>query len=316
MQQEVTRFLEYLLEEKTKNTAAAYRNDLSQFLDFLSSYARPDGASIQEWGQVDESVIQEYLFYLRGKEYAPSTVARKIASVKSFFQFLRQQGRVNQDPTTNLASPKVKKNQPHIIDPAQVDQLLAAPAQDDSPKAIRDKALLEMLYATGMRVTELVNLDVEDVDLANAQVTCGTDAKHKRTVPIYPEAVRALERYLQESRPRLAAKNPEERALFLNHRGRRLTRQGLWLIIKEYVNELGIQGPVTPHTLRHSFASHMLRAGAGIKEVQARLGHASPTTTQVYQRTSYTAPSELVIDGEPVEPPSSETTLPISPDSG
>ncbi len=315
MQQEVTRFLEYLLAEKTKNTAAAYRNDLNQFLAFLNSYVRPDGASIQEWSQVDEVVIQEYLFYLKGKEYAPSTVARKIASVKSFFQFLHHQGRIPRDPTARMVSPKVKKNQPHTIDPAQVDQLLAAPTREETPKAIRDKALLELLYATGMRVTELVNLDVDDVDLANALVTCGTDAKHKRTVPIYPEAVRALERYLGESRPRLAAKNPEERALFLNHRGRRLTRQGLWLIIKEYVNQVGIEGHVTPHTLRHSFATHLLRAGAGLKEVQARLGHASPTTTQVYQRASHTPTSELIIDGEPVEP-SPGTALPIPPEAG
>jgi integrase/recombinase XerD len=299
MQKEISQFLEYLMAEKSPNTAAAYRNDLTQFLTFIRRFERQDDGQLQDWNDVDEHVVQEYLFYLKDREYAASTVARKIASVKSFFQFLQKRNQVEQDPSDGLDSPKVKKNLPHSIDPEQIDRLLAEPAKSDSPKAIRDKALLETLYATGMRVTELVNLNVDDVDLVNGTVTCGSGSKRRRTVPIYDKAVQALQRYLRTSRHHLLV-DPDEPALFLNHRGRRLTRQGLWLIIKEYVQWVGIDSHVTPHTLRHSFATHLLNAGAGLKEVQERLGHASPTTTQVYRKISDQQAGELVIDGESV----------------
>lgn len=299
MRKEIELFLDFLTNEKGRsaNTTAAYRNDLTQFLRFLQDFSTPTLPKINRWPDITIAVVQEYLFFLQEeKEYASSTIARKIAAVKSYFHYLRERGVVDQDPCRELDLPKVQKNLPHSISPDQVERLLAEPAKDSSAKALRDKALLETLYATGMRVTELVNLNVEDIDLDHRTVVCGAGGKRSRTVPVYAEAVDALKKYVACGRKSLLVRGETE-ALFLNHRGRRLTRQGLWLIIKEYVEALDIQEDVTPQTLRHSFAAHLLNAGAGLHEVQERLGHASPTTTQVYRRVSGETADELTIDG-------------------
>ncbi len=301
METQITRFFEYLVEEKgcTDNTIAAYRNDLGQFNSFLIDFSAPELATITEWPQVDESVLQEYLFFLREREYASSTVARKIAAVKSFIHFMLGAGVIARDPSTDLDSPKVKKQLPRPIKPEEIERLLSAPVATKSSKAARDKALMEVLYASGMRVTELVSLNLEDVDLAKGTVLCGEGSKRSRVVPILPSAAQSLAYYLEHGRPKLINED-EEQALFLNHRGQRLTRQGLWLIIKRYVKQVGIKGTVTPHTLRHSFATHMLNAGAGLREVQERLGHANLSTTQVYRQVSNDAAGELTIDGQSV----------------
>ncbi len=302
MKRQVAQFLNYMVNEKncSANTTAAYQNDLSQFMEFLEGYAAPSGQSIAGWRDVDEQVVQNYVLFLKERAYASSTVARKVASVKSFLHYLVNSGHLNTDPSDRLDSPKVKKNLPRAIHLDEIVRLMAAPAGDHSPKALRDKALLEMLYATGMRVTELVSLDLESVDLASKLVTCGESGKRKRTVPIYDGACQAVEAYLREGRPQLVV-NHSEPALFLNHRGQRLTRQGLWLIIKHYVKEIGIKTPVTPHTLRHSFAAHLLDSGADLREVQERLGHASASTTQVYRHVADESGPELVIDGREVD---------------
>lgn len=299
MRQQIDQFLDYLVSDKdcTANTTAAYRNDLTQFIHFLESYSTPDKEQITSWRDLDSNVLQNYLLYLKGREYASSTVARKFAAVKSFCQYLYNTGEVDSDPTTGLESPKVEKSLPRTIDPDEIERLLNAPAHNKSPKSLRDKALMETLYATGMRVTELVSLDVGDVDLKKKTVVCGANTRRSRVAPIYDKAVRALEVYLDRGRPQLLV-DPDENALFLNHRGQRLTRQGLWLIIKRYVAEAGIKGSVTPHTLRHSFAAHMLDSGADLKEVQERLGHANLSTTQVYQQVSEEHAPELMVDGE------------------
>ncbi len=299
MKREVAQFLNYMVNEKdcSANTTAAYQNDLSQFLEFLERYATPTVDGITRWQEVDEQVVQNYVLFLKERGYASSTVARKVASVKSFLHYLVNFGHIQSDPSDRLDSPKVKKNLPRSIRPDEISQLMAAPANDQSPKALRDKALLEMLYATGMRVTELVSLDLNSVDLPAQAVTCGENGKRKRTVPMYDGALSAVDEYLREGRPQLLV-NPAEPALFLNHRGQRLTRQGLWLIIKHYVKEVGIQTPVTPHTLRHSFATHLLDSGADLREVQERLGHASASTTQVYRHVVDESGAELVIDGK------------------
>jgi integrase/recombinase XerD len=300
MQNQVTNFLTYLVDEKncTENTIAAYRNDLGQFLGFIDGFSAPDRPKIGQWTDIDEGVVQEYMFFLREREYASSTVARKIAAVKSFFHYLHNSGVVATDPSTTLESPKVKKQLPRPIKPDEIDQLLAAPTPTKSPKAARDKALMEVLYATGMRVTELVSLNLDDVNVKEKSVVCGAGSKRSRVVPLYADAVKALAFYLKEARPRLINEE-DDQALFLNHRGQRLTRQGLWLIIKRYVKQVGIEGTVTPHTLRHSFAAHMLNAGAGLREVQERLGHANLSTTQVYRQVSDENSDELTIDGKP-----------------
>jgi integrase/recombinase XerD len=302
MRKQIDKFLEFMEAEKesSANTTAAYQNDLSQFLSFLEGYSNPLVSRISGWHDVNEQVVQEYLLDLKGRKYASSTVARKVASVKSFLHYLADTGVMGQDPSKQLTSPKVKKNLPRSIQPQEIVKLLASPGKDRSPKALRDRALLETLYATGMRVTELVNLNVESVDLEAKTVTCGEGGKRSRTVPIYEGAVQALEEYLRSGREHLLV-DPSEPALFLNHRGQRLTRQGLWLIIKHYVKEIGIRTPVTPHTLRHSFATHLLNSGADLREVQERLGHASASTTQVYRQVSADKTSGIVIDGKRIE---------------
>jgi integrase/recombinase XerD len=301
MYRNVTQFLEYMVKEKecSLNTTAAYQNDLTQFVQFVTDYTPPTGDKVTSWRDVDENVVQNYLIFLKEHEYASSTVARKVASVKSFLHYLSDMGQITKDPSKRLDSPKVKKSLPRSIRPAEIDKLLAAPMVERSPKTLRDKALLETLYATGMRVTELVNLNLDSMDLEAKTVQCGDGGKRVRTVPIYAEGIEAIQSYLESGRPQLIV-DPNESALFLNHRGQRLTRQGLWLIIKHYVKQVGIKATVTPHTLRHSFATHLLSNGADLREVQERLGHASASTTQVYRQLSEENAPEVTIDGRPV----------------
>lgn len=300
MQQQVSQFLTYMVKEKecSANTTAAYQNDLTQFVQFVSDYTAPNGDKPTGWRDVDEHVVQNYLLFLKERGYASSTVARKIASVKSFLHYLSDMGQITEDPSKRLDSPKVKKSLPRSIKPQEIDKLLAAPTSEDSPKARRDKALLEVLYATGMRVTELVNLNLDSIDLESKTITCGEGPKRTRTVPVAKRALDAVNDYLAEGRPQLIV-DPNEPALFLNHRGQRLTRQGLWLIIKHYVKQVGIKASVTPHTLRHSFATHLLNTGTDLREVQERLGHASASTTQVYRQVSGEKKSGMIVDGRP-----------------
>lgn len=285
MLDEVNEFLDYLATEKnySDNTIAAYRNDLMQFGQYLLDQAAED--DILSWDAVGRDDIVNHILELKEREYASSTVARKVAAIKSFFHYLRDEGVITEDPTLALESPQVKKQLPKSISVDDMERLLAEPTKYDTPKALRDSALLEVLYATGMRVTELVSLDVVDVDLEAGTVLCEGKGERERIVPIYDHAARVLAEYLHRGRPYLLAA-ANEPALFLNHRGQRLTRQGLWLIIKHYVEAIGIEGEVTPHTLRHSFATHMLHGGAKLRDVQKLLGHANISTTQVYTQVT------------------------------
>jgi len=207
---------------------------------------------------------------------------------------------LSDDPSATLDSPKVRKYLPTSISEADVDKLLKAPLNHDSVRALRDSALLELLYATGMRVSEVVDLNLEDIDLAESLVHCASrnGRGKERSIPVYRHAVECLTTYLEEGRPKLV-RQEDERALFLNHRGRRLTRQGLWLIIRKYVDEVGIETPVTPHTLRHSFATHLLNGGADVREVQGLLGHANISTTQVYTHLSQERLREVYDEAHP-----------------
>jgi integrase/recombinase XerD len=302
MREQIERFLIHLTaeEESSGNTVAAYRNDLNQLMIYLESYRGPFGEEVTAWPQVDKAVVQSYLLDLNDRGYASTTVARKIAATKGFFDYLRRTHVIVEDPAADVSSPKVKKHVPQTIPPEDVDKLLAAPAASNSPQSLRDLALMETLYATGVRVTELVNLDVENIDLDRGQVKCGAAGRRQRSVPIGASTVDALSRYLANGRPHLVI-SASEPALFLNHRGQRLTRQGLWLIIKRYVREVGIEDTVTPHTLRHSFAAHLLNSGAKLREVKERLGHASLSTTQVYRQVASDNNAEIVIDGRTVK---------------
>jgi integrase/recombinase XerD len=290
MQTQIQDFLNFLDIEKgyADNTIAAYRNDLTQFLRYLEE--QNEDSDQLTWADVDKDTIVNYVLNLKEREYTSSTVARKVAAIKSFFHYLMAERIILDDPTATLDSPKVKKRLPKAISREDIEQLLAAPAGGASAKSQRDHALLELLYASGMRVTELVSLNVDDVNLASGSVRVrGKKASSKeRIIPVGDRALEALQIYVNKGRMQLM-RDPEERALFLNHRGQRLTRQGLWLIIKHYVDEVGVSEDVTPHTLRHSFAAHKLSQGKSLQDIQKLLGHANISTTQVYQHVGQEA---------------------------
>lgn len=286
MQRAIRRFLAFQSEEKeaSSHTLSAYRADLNQFHGFLETRlpSSRDSVDTSSWENVSSKHVKQYLDHLQRSDYATATVARKIASVKSFFTYLVAQGVVENDPAQNCPTPRVEKSKPYTLTTDEVNRLFAAAARGKTPKLLRDQALLQLLYATGIRVSELVALDVEHVDLEARNLESGVDSSRRRTLPLNDDAAATLHAYLKDGRPRLLSFDGGD-ALFLNHRGRRLTRQGLWLIIRTYVRAVGVSARVTPLTLRHSFASHQLAAGANLHEVQRRLGHASPATTQLYR---------------------------------
>jgi integrase/recombinase XerD len=282
MQAQVEEFLRFVSVERgySVHTVAAYRNDLSQFLAHLA-----DDEGISSWQEVSRTHILAFVLHLKQREYAASTVARKVAAVKSFFHFLVADGALQDDPTAAVDSPQVDKRLPRPLSPEEMARLLAQPAKSNTTRALRDKALLELMYATGMRASEIVGLTVDAVDLEAGTVRCVGKGNKERILPLHERARAALEAYLEGGRVGLL-RGRDEIALFVNHLGRPLTRQGLWLLIKEYAAAAGINREVTPHVLRHSFATHLLDGGAGLREVQQLLGHANISSTQVYTRVS------------------------------
>ena len=281
MKESVDRFLNYMTVERgvSPNTLAAYKNDLYQLIEFLTN-GSPDEDTIDRWDKVDPKDLVSYVLKLHDWGYSDTTRARKVASTRSFFSFLLDEGVVSKDPTENLSFPRVGRSLPGVLAIEEVDALLSA-AVGDTPEAMRDRAMLELLYATGMRVSELVSLDVEDVDLEQSFVRCFGKGSKERMIPIYRQAADAVKTYLAAGRPKLM-KQRSGKAMFLNRRGDRLSRQGFWLVLRGLSTKAGIDGKITPHTLRHSFATHLLRGGAPLRHVQELLGHASITTTQVY----------------------------------
>ncbi len=286
MDQAISRFLGHLEADKgfSPNTVVAYKNDLSQLLAFLQ--AQPAGAapSPGTWAGVTSGMVQGYILTLQDRHYAQTTVARKIASVKSFFHFLHGERSIATNPADGFASPGVRRPLPKTISILEVDELLCQPLKRDKPEGKRDWAMLSLLYATGMRVTELVKLNVEDVflDESYPYVRCIGRVARPRDIPLSPASIEPLQEYLGNARDQLV-RSPETTALFLNRRGERLTRQGFWLILKGYVRSANLRGEITPHMLRHTFATHMLQSGQlNLRELQGFLGHASISTTQVY----------------------------------
>jgi len=283
MREDINSFLNYLVVEKgfSKNTEEAYRNDLSQLEAFIAEEASKKG-EIPSWSSFDRQEMLSYMLNLKEKRYASTTLARKVAAAKSFFKFLTDEHKVQQNPTENIASLKVGRALPKPISVAQARRLLEEPAKQTTPEAKRDKAMLELLYASGMRVSELVALNLGDVDTSGGYVRCFGKGHKERMIPIYPRAAECVDTYIKEARPQILQNKSNEKALFLNVRGERLTRQGLWQILKGYARDANIETEVTPHTLRHSFATHMLNGGADLRMVQELLGHANISTTQVY----------------------------------
>jgi integrase/recombinase XerD len=306
----VDSFLNHLVVEKgfSTNTLEAYRNDLTQFISFAEDKrtASSDGTSTGHassngtWNQVDLGLLTDYVSNLRGKKsYRDTTTARKVASLKSFFNFLVQEEAISDDPTEFLNAPKVGRSLPKYLSEEEVEKLLDTAAGEQSPEGRRDRTMLELLYATGVRVSELVSLDVQDVNLLEGYIRCTGKGSRERIAYMYPRAIKVLSEYCNDARPMLLgptksnsrsnSSRPEEtkggvevKALFVNHRKDRLTRQWVWTVLKNYAKKAGLDKPITPHVLRHSFATHMLRGGASLRHVQELLGHSSITTTQVY----------------------------------
>ena len=281
MEDRIRHFLRFLSVERgaSENTVDAYRTDLLQFYTGLSPL-NLNGSST-DWRRVSREVIVSYISELKERRYAEATVARKVAAMKSFFQYLHAEGIIRRNPAESLESPRVRKSLPTPLSVQEVNELLEQPARRKTPVALRDQAMLELLYATGLRVTELVSLDLDSISL-HAQrlcVRCVGKGARERTIPVRKQALRTLASYLSNGRQNLV-RNEKEPALFVNRRGDRLTRQGFWVILKGYAREAGIE--VTPHTLRHSFATHKLRGGTSLRTLQELLGHANISTTRVY----------------------------------
>ncbi len=283
----IAAFLAYMAGQRrvATNTVTAYRNDLNQFVAYLRSWngeknGSDDGLGVQF---LDSSAVAGFVVYLRDKGYAQATVARKLAAVKSFFHYTADMGLVPRNPASGLDSPRVRRIAPQAVDPADVRALLEEGCAGDTPGDLRDRAMLTLLYHTGMRVSELVTLDVADVDEEQRAVHCRGRGGRGRTIPLAEAALTVVRQYLEEGRPALVRSDESvERPLFLNHRGMRLTRQGFWLIMRERARQAQIDAPITPHALRHSFALHQLGNGTPLRDLKELLGHVNISTTQVY----------------------------------
>lgn len=282
MKEDIDRFINYLSVEKgfSENTLVAYRNDLSQLAIFIEEEAAKQGLTAS-WANFTRQVMLSYQLTLKERNYAATTLARKVAAAKSFFKFMVAEGYLKDNPTENVASPNVGRVLPKPISHAKVMKLLEQPTKLSTPEAKRDSAMLSLLYASGMRVSELISLNLNDVDADGGYVRCFGKGSKERIIPIAPQAGKALTDYIKEARLRLARRD-DEKALFLNRRGERLTRQGFWQILKGYAKKAELGKEITPHTLRHSFATNMLSGGADLRSVQELLGHANISTTQVY----------------------------------
>ena len=281
MQSSVDGFLDYMTVERgvSPNTLSAYRSDLAQLIEYLKTNCfNGNGGG---WEGVDEDMMSQYLLHLHALEYSDTTRARKVASSKSLFNFLVDEGIVTRDPTENISSPRIGRSLPDTLSVDEVDSLLVSASKQETSDGMRDRAMFELLYASGLRVTELVSLNIADLDLEQGTVRCLGKGSKERLIPVHSGAVAILRRYIDEARPSFI-KNTTERALFMNRRGQRLSRQGFWLILKAQSKRAGITKKITPHTLRHSFATHLLQGGAPLRHVQELLGHSSITTTQVY----------------------------------
>ncbi len=278
MKQEIAAFLDYLTRARgsSQNTVAAYHNDLTQLADFVSS-EQAKGITASR-----EQLLLAYLAHLKGKGYSPATSARKVASARSFFKYLVETGQLKENPIRNVVSPPVNKKAPRVLTQAEYLELLAVPQSMSTPEARRDVVMLEVLYATGLRASEVVSLQLNDIDLEHSTLTC-RQAKSHRQIQLSPQVCQLLRDYISNGRLDLLY-NEKETALFLNRRGHQLTRQGFWQIVKNYAVKADLGDRVTPHTLRHSFAVRKMQGGADLRSVQQALGHAYISSTRVYKQ--------------------------------
>ncbi len=272
----VNEFINYLAVERglAQNTLESYGRDLRQFQEYLET------SNKEFLKDSNRNTILSYLTTLQSKGRAVSTISRNLAAIKSFYQYLVRERYLEKDPAANLESPKLEKKLPKILTINEVEELLKQP-NNFLPTGLRDKAMLELLYATGIRVSELISLNISDINLEMGYIKCFGKGSKERLVPLGSIASKCVQDYINKGRPKLV-RTYEESALFVNHHGNRLTRQGFWKIIKKYAQEANINKEITPHTLRHSFATHLLENGADLRSVQEMLGHADISTTQIY----------------------------------
>ena len=276
MEKQVKLFLDFLKDDKklSDNTLQSYRRDIEQYEKYVSD-------NKINYLKVTEETILEYMEYLREESKKESTISRSLASIRSFYQYLIRVKKIKKDPTMTIESPKINKRTPNILTSKEVELLLDQP-KDVDLKGTRDKAMLEFAYATGMRVTEMISLDIDDVKLDEGYVVCRGRSK-SRNIPLGSMSLKALKEYIDDARPYLIRDESEE-ALFVNVNGTRLTRQGFWKIVKYYKEQAHIEKDITPHVLRHSFATHLLQNGADLKAIQTMLGHSDISSTQVYMQ--------------------------------
>ena len=272
----VSEFINYLAVERglAQNTLESYGRDLRQFQSYLQD------SKIDFMKDLNRGTILTYLSNLQTRGKAVSTISRNLAAIKSFYQYLVRERYLEKDPAAHLESPKLEKKLPKVLSVHEVEELLKQPSST-LPAGLRDKAMLELLYATGIRVSELISLNISDVNLDMGYIKCYGKGSKERIVPLGSIAAKCVQEYLGKGRTKLV-RTYEEAALFINHHGNRLTRQGFWKIIKKYAQEARIVKDITPHTLRHSFATHLLENGADLRSVQEMLGHADISTTQIY----------------------------------
>jgi integrase/recombinase XerD len=282
MDEQLKDFMDYLIVEKgsAQNTIMAYERDLKSYLHYLINVE-----SVHSLNDVQRVHIVHFLRFLKEQGKSSKTLARHIASVRAFHQFLLRAKAANQDPSVQIETPRLERSLPNVLSLQEVEILLDTPNTQDH-FGIRDKAMLELLYATGIRVSELIGLEIDNIQLTMGFVRC--NGNKERIIPIGRAAADAIKHYLEDGRPRFTSAKQQDHALFLNHQGKQLTRQGFWKILKKLAREAGIDKELTPHTLRHSFATHLLENGADLRAVQEMLGHADISTTQIYTHVSKT----------------------------
>ena len=276
MEKDIKNFLEFIKSDKklSKNTLESYQRDILQYQEYLEEKKI-------NYKEINNENVLGYLDYLKGLDKKASTISRHLASIRLFYQYLLKNKIVKEDPTKGIQSPKIEKKAPSILSSQEVSLLLEQP-NGEGLKSIRDKAMLEVAYATGMRVTEIISLNVSDIDIESSLVICKNENK-QRIIPLGKLSLSALKEYMTIARPNMI-KDDNETALFVNVNGKRLTRQGFWKIIKFYKEQAHITKDITPHVLRHSFATHLLQNGADLKSIQTMLGHSDISSIQVYMQ--------------------------------
>ena len=292
MEEQIRSFIVYLhnVKDTSKNTELSYQRDLNK----LSGFLKEQG--ITDVRYITAVSLSSYIRYLEKLQFKSATISRNIASVRAFFHYLTRERLVDADVSEFLKPPKVEKKVPGILSMEDVEKLLAQPGRDN-PKEIRDRAMLELLYATGIRVSELIGLKIQDVNMQMGYIICH-DRNKERAVPFGNKAREALTEYFLKARGGMID-NPEEETLFVNYSGTPMSRQGFWKLLKHYAQKAGIEGEITPHTLRHSFAAHLVANGADLRSVQEMLGHSDISTTQIYATMNHNHIREVYAKAHP-----------------